>query len=131
MATYTGKDGIAKIGSNAVAEVRSFSVEETAETVDDTVMGDQWRTKKATLKSWSGSLECFWDPDDTNGQVALAVGSEVTLSLYPEGDESGGIYLTGTAIITGHPVNASLEGLVEASFNFEGSGPLTKETVGA
>ena len=34
MATHKGQDGIVKVGSDAVAEVRSFSIEETADTVE-------------------------------------------------------------------------------------------------
>ena len=50
MATYTGQDGAVYVGTDAVGEVRDFSVEQTSEVVADTVMGDSWVTNKATLK---------------------------------------------------------------------------------
>jgi hypothetical protein len=129
MATHTGNEGIVKVGANAVAEVRSFTVTETAETVDDTVKGDTYRTKKVTFKSWSGEIGALWDATDTDGQGALSVGAEVTLNLYPEGDSSGDTYLTGAAIITEREITSDLEGLLEASLTVEGNGALTEATV--
>jgi hypothetical protein len=128
MATHKGQDGIVKVGSDAVAEVRSFSIEETADTVEDTVMTDTARTYITTLKSFSGSLDVFWDETDTNGQVALAVGNSVTLAFYPEGDASGDTYYSGTALVTGFTRTASFDGMVEASITVQGSGALTTAT---
>ena len=128
MATHKGQDGIVKVGSDAVAEVRSFSIEETADTVEDTVMTDTARTYITTLKSFSGSLDVFWDETDTNGQVALAVGNSVTLAFYPEGDTTGDTYYSGTASVTGFTRTASFDGMVEASITVQGSGALTTAT---
>jgi hypothetical protein len=128
MATHKGQDGIVKVGSDAVAEVRSFSIEETADTVEDTVMTDTARTYITTLKSFSGSLDVFWDETDTNGQVALAVGNSVTLAFYPEGDATGDTYYSGTALVTGFTRTASFDGMVEASITVQGSGALTTAT---
>ncbi len=128
MATHKGQDGIVKVGSDAVAEVRSFSIEETADTVEDTVMTDTARTYITTLKSFSGSLDVFWDETDTNGQVALAVGNSVTLAFYPEGDTTGDTYYSGTALVTGFTRTASFDGMVEASITVQGSGALTTAT---
>jgi hypothetical protein len=129
MATHTGNEGVVKIGANTVAEVRSFTVTETAETVDDTVKGDTYRTKKVTFKSWTAEVGVLWDETDTSGQGAMTVGTEVTLNLYPEGDTSGDTYLTGQAIITEREITSDLDGLVEASLSCEGNGALTETTV--
>lgn len=128
MATHKGQDGIVKVGANAVAEVRSFSIEETADTVEDTVMTDTSRTYISTLKSFTGSLDVFWDETDTNGQVALGVGNNVTLAFYPEGDTAGDTYYSGTALVTGFTRTASFDGMVEASITVQGSGALTAAT---
>lgn len=128
MATRVGKDGAVKIGANTVAEIRDWSVEQTSEVVNDTVMGDAWMTNKATQKSWTASFNAYWDDSDTNGQLALDVGAEVTLNLYSE-DTSGAVYWSGTAIITSVGQSASFDGLVEASFSATGNGALTESTV--
>lgn len=129
MATHSGKDGIVKVGANPVAEVRSFSLNETADTVEDTTMGDSARTHIVTLTSFDGSLDVYWDETDTNGQVALGVGSSVTLELYPEGDGAGATYYTGTASVTSVNKSSSFDGMVEQSISVTGNGPLTTATV--
>ena len=36
MATHKGSEGVVKVGANAVAEVTGFSVDETADTIENT-----------------------------------------------------------------------------------------------
>lgn len=129
MATHKGSEGVIKVGANSVAEIRSYSIEESADTLEDTSMGNSARTYKTSLTSFSGSLDVFWDETDTDGQGALSIGSEVTLNVYPEGDTSGDTYYTGTAIVTGVSRSASFDGLVEASISVQGSGALSESTV--
>lgn len=128
MATHTGSEGTVKVGANAIAEIRSYSLEETADTVEDTSIGDTYRTHKTTLKSFSGSVDVFWDETDTTGQVALAVGSEVTINFYPEGSTTGDTYYTGTAIVTSKTITGSFDGMVESTINVQGTGALTTTT---
>ena len=129
MATHKGSEGTVKVGSNAVAEIRSYSIDETADTLEDTSMGDSARSYKPSLTSFSGSLDVFWDETDVDGQGALSIGSEVTLNVYPEGDTTGDTYYTGSAIVTGVSRSASFDGLVEASISVQGNGALTPTTV--
>lgn len=129
MATHAGSEGTVKSGANAIAEIRSFSLEESADTIEDTTMGDASRTYLTGLKTFSGSVDVFWDETDTNGQVSFAVGSSVTLAVYPEGDTSGDTYYSGTAIVTGRTITSSFDGMVEASFTLQGTGALTASTV--
>lgn len=125
----SGSEGVAKIGANTIAETRSWSIEQQADTVEDTVLGDTWKTNKPSLKSWSGSLSCFWDETDINGQVPMVVGAELTLNLYPEGATSGDAYYSGLAIITGFTNKGAVGGMVEADFTFTGAGALLTTVV--
>jgi predicted secreted protein len=131
MATHTGSEGTVKVGANAIAEIRSYSLEETADTAEDTSMGDSYRTFKTTLKAWTGSVDVFWDETDTNGQVALAVGSTVTANFFPEGASAGVSekYYTGEAIVTGKTVTGSFDGMVESTITLQGTGALTLSTL--
>jgi len=129
MATHKGSEGTVKVGSNAVAEIRSYSIEESADTLEDTSMGASARSYKPSLTSFSGSLDVFWDETDTSGQGALSIGSEVTLNVYPEGDTAGDTYYSGSAIVTGVSRTGSFDGLVEASISVQGNGALTESTV--
>jgi hypothetical protein len=129
MATFTGSDGVILVGSDQVAEVRSYSIDETMDTLEDTAMGDTSRTYKTSLKTFSGSADVFFDDTDTSGQGALTVGSEVTLNVQFEGNTTGDHKLSGTVLITGRTISASFDGMVEASISFQGTGALTETTV--
>ena len=129
MASHIGRDGIVKVGAATVAEVKSFSIEESADTVETTKMTDVARSHAITLTSFSGSLDCFWDETDTAGQGALTIGASVTLALYPEGETAGDTYYSGTALVTGVSRSASFDGMVEASISVQGTGALTADTV--
>lgn len=129
MATLTGNNGTVKVGSVAIAEIRSFSVDETMDTIESTSMGDTYRTFETSLKSWNGSVDVFFDDTDTTGQGALTVGSEVTVNFQIEGSTSGDHLLSGAAIVTGRTINSSFDGLVEASLSLQGDGALTEGTV--
>lgn len=129
MATHKGSEGTVKSGANAIAEIRSYTITETADVLEDTTMGDASRTYLASLKTFTGSIECFWDETDTNGQLTLDVGATVTINIYPEGSTSGDTYYTGSVIITEKSITASFDGMVEASFSFQGTGALSETTV--
>jgi hypothetical protein len=129
MATHAGSEGKVFIGTDQVAEVKSWSMEVTSDTVDASIIGTQWRKNQATIKGWSGSFDAFWDETDTTGQGALSAGATVTLNLYPEGNASGATYWSGDVIITSISYNAAFDGIVEASFNFTGTGALSTQTV--
>lgn len=129
MATHKGSEGVVKVGSNTVAEVRDWSISITADTVEDTTMGDSARTYKPSLTAATGSISCFWDETDTTGQNAMTAASEITLNLYPEGSDSGDNYYTASVIITEETANASFDGMVERSFNFTANGAVTFDSV--
>ena len=129
MATHKGSEGLVKVGSATIAEVKSYSLEESADTIETTKMGDAARTYLPSLTTFSGSVDCFWDETDTAGQIALAVGASVTLVFYPEGATSGDTYYSGTALVTGKTITGSFDGMVEASISVQGTGVITTATV--
>lgn len=128
MATHLGKEGTVQVGSNSIAEIRSFSIDETVDTVEDTSMGNAAKTYLASIKDFSGSVDVIYDETDQNGQVALAVGATVTLNFAPEGAATGDVKLTGDAIVTSKSISSSFDGLVEASISVQGTGGLTTTT---
>jgi hypothetical protein len=129
MATHAGSEGKVYVGSSQIAEIKSWSMEITSDTVDASIIGTSWRKNQATIKGWSGSIEGFWDETDTTGQGALVAGGTVTLNLYPEGNTTGDKYWSGDVIITAISYSASFDGLVEVSFSFTGTGALSEQTV--
>jgi len=129
MATHTGSAGLVKVGTNTVAEVRSFTLDTTAELLEDTTLTDTSKSFQVGKKGATASVECFWDETDTNGQIALAEGSSVTLNLYPEGADSGDYYYTGTFLVTANSVSVPTDGIIEATFSATLTGALSRSTV--
>lgn len=128
MAIHKGSEGTVKVGSDSVAHIRSYSIEETAATIESTVMGADARSYESSLKDGTGTIDVYWDELDT-AQNALTIGTSVTVNFYPEGSDSGDAYYTGTAIVTGITRTASFDGLVEATVNVQFSGGITSDTV--
>jgi len=127
MASHKGSEGVVKVGSNAIGELRSWNLEHSSSTIETTSMGDDAITRVAGLKSWSGSADALWDEGDT-GQTALTAGASVSMTFAGEGASTGDTIYTGTAIVTGISRSASYDGLVEVSFTFEGDGDLSTST---
>lgn len=130
MGTHHGKAGVVRSGAaNAVAEVTEFTIEESVDVVDDTVMGDTSKTHLIGVKSWKATVACFWDETDTNGQQTFTIGASVTANLYPEGVGSGATYAGGTATITNISIGVPKDGVVTRNFELEGNGALAWSTV--
>ena len=127
MATHTGSEGTIKVGTTVVGELRSYTLDQTADTIEDSSMGDTTRTYKAGLKAWSGSASLFFDETDA-GQLLLVLGTSVAIKVYPEGASSGDKYYSGDAFITGSNISASFDGMVEAEVTFTGTGALALGT---
>ncbi len=129
MATHAGYGGAVKVGSVAVAEVKDFSLETTANTADTTVLGGSgWTDVDVTTKSWTASMNCIWSDDDA-GQQDLIEGLTVTLNLYPRGDSAGKELWSGSALVTSVSKTVSAEGLIEASISVTGKGAMAETDI--
>ena len=129
MATHTGSSGVIKIGTNTIAEVRSFTIDTTAEILEDTTLTDTSKSFKVGKKGATVSVECFWDETDTNGQIALAEGSSVAMDLFPEGADSSDYYFSGTWLVTATSVSVPTDDIIEATFSATLNGALSRSTV--
>lgn len=128
MATFSGSAGVVKAGGNTIGEIRSFTVDQTGDTVEDTAMGDAARSYKATLNTFTASVDALFDDTDT-AQTAMTIGASLAFLFQPEGSGSGAYQLSGTGLITGISQTQSFDGLVERSFTVQGTGALTIGTV--
>ncbi len=131
MATLTGNNGGVTLNGVAVAAVRNFSVELTADTIETSVMGTDVRTYVQGMSSFSGSADIYFDPSEFdaaettfNPTTGLVGASGVAVKLYLEQNYSGtsDYAFTGNVIVTGYTVNSSMDGMVEASISFQGTG---------
>jgi hypothetical protein len=139
MATLTGNNGGVSVGGTTVANVRNFSVEITADTIETTTMGTDARTYVKGLSSFSGSADIYFDPSEFDGAeqvfnpTATSVGASagvVAVKFYLENNYSStsDYAFTGDVIVTGYTVNSSMDGLVEASISFQGTSGTTFST---
>ena len=139
MATLTGNDGAISINGIAVLSVRNYSIDMTADTIETTVMGVDVRTYVAGLSSFSGSADVYFDASDydTNessfNPTAGLVGASGVAGKFYLANNAGGVstadsVFQGSLIVTGYTVNSSMDGMVEASISFQGTGATTYST---
>lgn len=128
MTTHKGKEGVVKIGTSVIGELRSFEVTETANEVDTSTMGSAWTGVDSTQTSWKASATMFWDPVDA-GQIPLVVGSKVTVNFYPQGEGTGLVLQSGSALITSIGRPQAHDNIIERTVEMTGDGALTTTTV--
>jgi hypothetical protein len=131
MATLTGNNGTVSVGSTVLAAVRSFSVETTRDTIETSVMGTDVRTYVNGMSSYSGNADIYFDPSEFdsgestfNPTAGLVGGQPINVKFYVDyaaGSGNDSVF-SGNAIVTGYTVNSSMDGMVEASISFQGSG---------
>lgn len=138
MATITGNDGAVTVGGTAVAAVRNFSVEMTADTIEKSVMGNDNRQYLKGMSSFSGSADIYFDPEEFDGAettfnptASAAVGSApIAVKFYIKQDATNDIVFSGNVIVTGYTVSSSFDGMVEASISFQGTDAVALTTTG-
>jgi predicted secreted protein len=128
MAEHLGREGVLKVSSTTVGQLRNYSLAHSSDVVEDSTMGDIYRTRKATMKTWSVNADLFWDEADA-GQLLVTIGSTVSVALYPEGVASTDTYYSGVGIVTKFDVTAAFDGMIEGSISLEGDGALSVLTV--
>jgi predicted secreted protein len=138
MAILTGNNGVIKIDGSVggslvtVLGVRNFSVDMTADTIEKTVMGNDTRQYLKGLSTWSGSADVYLDDAHMTGGASAIASLIATSGTVGEASVTVELYLnstankfSGEAIITGFTVNSSMDGMVEASISFQGTGSAT------
>jgi len=165
MACHRGTFGILKIHSadkrtdadaaqvEAIAEMQSYTIDETADTFECTAFGDEYRKFDFSFKSWEATIEANWDVkrdnyDDTGvidpalndttanedayaagkgGQAFFTAGNYAEVEFYPQGEtEVGGAVWSGKALITGVSINASFDSVISMSITLQGTETLNK-----
>jgi predicted secreted protein len=134
MTAYVGNAGVIQVDDDTgtaqtVAEVRSYSIETTADTIEKTVMTNATRQYVKGISTFSGTADVYWDPthfttidiNPTVGSVG-ATNKVVTLRIYPEGS---GTSWSGEVLVTGYTVNGTFDGMIEASISFQGTGAIS------
>jgi len=121
-----GKDGSVKIGANAVTKVSNWNLDIARDMLDDTSLGDDWRTFCAGLAGATGSIETFWNVNaDTTGQTLLQDanlnGTTVAVDLYPNATN----YYSSTVYVSNLNIGDPVDDLVTATFDCQVTGAVT------
>ena len=128
MATHFGKEGVVTAGGTGIGELTGYTLETTADVVEDTQLSDATKSFVSGRTSFSGTLEMSYDETDSPQQT-LTAGTTIAFILAPEGNASGDETFTGSGLVTGMSVNVSLDGITTRSVTFQGTGALTRGTV--
>lgn len=128
MATFRGLDGSVSFATNTVAELTGWTLNIAAEELDDTAMGDSFRSSKGGLVKWNGTLVGHLDYGDTNGQkaildelmVANPAGASVAMVFIVDTGKS----FAGNATVLSIDIDTSIDGIVGITVSFSGAGSL-------
>jgi hypothetical protein len=104
----------------AVNELKGWSVEQTMDTVEDTVMGDTSKSFKTTLKGWTATCELNYDPANAD----LLIGETIDVEFFPNG-AGNSTKLKGTGYVTSSGVSGAMADMVGNSVSIQGTGALT------
>ena len=124
---HTGSVTVAgNVGS--MDSAKAWSIDVAKETVDITSFGSGgWKESVSTLKSWTGSLTAIFDAsgadevdliDSLTGASSMAASFQLGTGTGTYDVFSGNVNVTGMSIVN------DVNGIVEATFNFEGTGAL-------
>lgn len=134
MAINIGRDGSVLVGASsaatAVGSLRSFSIEETADTIETTKMGDTARSYVKGFTSGTVSIEAYWDEMDA-GQLLFDIGDTLFFKVMPNGAGDGTDQIdtklySGTGVVTSKSINTPFDGVIEASFQIQVNGSITE-----
>jgi predicted secreted protein len=146
---YEGKKGKVSVNASTsevfVGEIVDWSINSSADEIDVSTLGSEWKKKAVGQKQWSGSLNGHYDPADTDGQMVLEAayknGSKLQdIRFYNKHSATPGdtiIYETpdtdtdpdAGVYITGWNTSVDLSGVGKLAGSFIGTGPFkTVET---
>ncbi len=119
-----GNDLIIMVDGMALATSKSCSISLQADTIETASPTDgEYTTYIADRKSWSVSTTHLVCADTTIRSMLDRVGQTVRLTFTMRDDPADS--LTGAAICTACKITATRGNLIQGSFSWKGSGPLT------
>lgn len=134
MTTFVGSEAILKVGGSpsVVGGTLMWSLEEEAETQEDTGLNDEWVTRLSgpkLRKSWSGSIKFKLDEAQAN-QSLFDVGELVAAEFFPAGETSAQEKISGSFVVRRKSTEASEDNSnMVYEIDFDGTGPLTKAAI--
>ena len=129
MTTETGNLGSLSFAGSAITELKSWALEQAAEPIPDTAMGDLVQTSKIGLPNANGTIEVHYDEADSV-QESMDAGSAGVLILYPKGNISLKPRITLTVQITSRGQSGAIDEILPQTFNYAiSSGSVVRDLV--
>ncbi|HHT47372.1 MAG TPA: hypothetical protein GX004_08860 [Firmicutes bacterium] len=98
----------------------NWSIDFDGEDADATTFKSEgWKEFVRTLKGWSGSAEAYWGDE----QFYDSLGKIVVVKLFVDAGPAKDC-LEGFAVINGEGIENPVDGLVQETVDFTGTGPL-------
>lgn len=127
MAVTHGKDGSLKLTTSLVAAITDWTLTTGLDVVDGSAQGDTWKTNVAGLASWTVAGNGHLNLADTQQKAIHDVlvtptptGALATLREYVSTS-----YYSGSVLITGVTISASVTDTCKFSFTAVGTGVLS------
>lgn len=118
------------IGGDILGRAQSFDMPEVGAVVEETSLGDKWKSNAVTDLSWSMTIEELWVPTDT-AYIALrtAFVGKSTISVQWNDDDGNG--RSGTAVVNGMGASTRIGEGVVVSIELTGTGAVTDNPGGS
>ena len=135
MTYYSGKDGTLTYSGDSVAKVSSWSFSSSVDTLETTALTDGDRSYVPGLRQCSGSATIFYYEQAQNNAPKPLLARIVGTSAVSESDIIGiklgwgGKDIQGNVIITSGELNCAVGEVMQASIQFQFTGPLTGVTL--
>lgn len=130
MTTYLGEDGEITVDGNAIAQIENFTYVEEGDRIRTDYMGATAIVELAGKPRVNGSIRCWYDPADTNGQAALVQGATVALVLYPLGNSAGNpVFTIAEADVTSLQLETPVNGGISVEFQYSATAKAVRSTV--
>lgn len=136
MARYHGKDGKIVIGADLnlkVNETSEWSMELSRPMADASAQGNEFTNKLPGQYSGTISVECSYEPADTDGQEAMVTAflapATVAFHLYELPSTSGVKKWSGSAWVSKVGEKVPKDGKVSRSFTLEIEGAVSRDTI--
>ena len=123
--TALGADDTVTVSGKALTLIQAggffnWSIDGDADDADATTFASQgWKEFARTLKGWSGSAEAYWGDE----QFFDSLGKTVVVKLFVDAGTAQNC-LEGFAVINGEGIENPVDGLVQETVDFTGTGPL-------
>ena len=121
MAEVSGKTASVSCATNAITNVKDWSISYVGDALETTDFADSGhRTYIAGLDGFSGTFTGYGNPGwDTNA----AVGTKYAGKFYIQ--KTGAHFYSGSVLITGIDLGQAVDGLATTDYSFQGSGALS------